>query len=196
MPTLIDLYNLIKEEAHPQYIIFCDLDGVLVDFDKGYSQLMKNYSQLIKNHSPHTYISHTDTPHADVQVKKEFWKTFNNAISSTNISEFKYWSELEWMPDGKQLWSYIKKYNPYILTAPTFNPESKEGKSLWVTKHLDNVRKLYFKSSSTKAEYSRKNRILIDDRAATVDDWNARGGIGILHVSAQDTIQQLKQLGL
>ena len=100
------------------------------------------------------------------------------------------------MPDGKQLWDYIKKYNPFILTAPTFNPESKEGKRVWVTKHLDNVRKLYFKSSTTKAEYSRKNRILIDDRAATVDDWNARGGIGILHTSAANTIKQLKQLGL
>jgi FMN phosphatase YigB (HAD superfamily) len=179
MQTLLDLYKIIREEEHPKYIIFCDMDGVLVDFDKGYYQLTGKH-----------------THHADVQVKKEFWKTFNNAISSQNTSEFKYWSELEWMSDGKQLWSYIKKYNPYILTAPTFNPESKEGKSLWVTKHLDNVRKLYFKSSSTKAEYSRKNRILIDDRAATIDDWNARGGIGILHVSAQDTIQQLKQLGL
>jgi len=179
MQTLLDLYKIIREEEHPKYIIFCDMDGVLVDFDKGYHQLTGKH-----------------THHADVQVKKEFWKAFNNAISSQNTSEFKYWSELEWMPDGKQLWGYIRKYNPYILTAPTFNPESKEGKSLWVTKHLDNVRKLYFKSSTTKSEYSRKNRILIDDRASTIDDWNARGGIGILHVSAQDTIQQLKQLGL
>ena len=179
MQTLLDLYKLIREEEHPKYIIFCDLDGVLVDFDKGYQQLTGK-----------------STHHADVQVKKEFWSTFNNAIVSQNTSEFKYWSELEWMPDGQQLWDYIKKYNPFILTAPTFNPESKEGKRVWVTKHLDNVRKLYFKSASTKAEYSRKNRILIDDRAATVDDWNARGGIGILHTSAANTIKQLKQLGL
>ena len=179
MQTLLDLYKLIREDEHPKYIIFCDLDGVLVDFDKGYKQLTGK-----------------PTHHADVQVKKEFWNIFNNAISSTNTSEFKYWSELEWMPDGQQLWNYIKKYTPYILTAPTFTPESKEGKRVWVTKHLDNVRKLYFKPASSKAEYSRKNRILIDDRAATIDDWNARGGIGILHVNATDTIQQLKQLGL
>jgi len=113
----------------------------------------------------------------NVQTKKEFWRTFNSAISNQNTSEFKYWSELEFMPDGKQLWDYIKKYTPYILTAPTFNPESKEGKHV-------------------KAEYSRKNRILIDDRAATIDDWRAKGGVGILHTSAADTIEQLKQLGL
>ena len=179
MKTLLDLYKLIREEEHPKYRIFCDLDGCLVDFDKGYQQLTGK-----------------PTHHADVQVKKEFWSTFNSSIKSQNTSEFKYWSELEWMSDGQQLWDYIKKYNPFILTAPTFNPESKEGKRVWVTKHLDNVRKLYFKSSSTKAEYSRKNHILIDDRAATVDDWNARGGIGILHTSAANTIKQLKQLGL
>jgi FMN phosphatase YigB (HAD superfamily) len=179
MPTLLDLYNLIREEAHPQYIIFCDLDGVLVDFDKGYKQLTGK-----------------PTNHADVQTKKEFWKTFNISISSNNTSEFKYWSELEFMPDGKQLWDYIKQYTPFILTAPTFNPESKEGKRVWVTNHLDNVRKLYFKSAATKAEYSRKNRILIDDRAATIDDWRSKGGVGILHTSAADTIEQLKQLGL
>ena len=179
MQTLLDLYKLIREEEHPKYIIFCDLDGVLVDFDKGYQQLTGK-----------------PTHHADVQVKKEFWSTFNKSIQSQNTSEFKYWSELEWMSDGQQLWDYIKKSNPFILTAPTFNPESKEGKRVWVTKHLDNVRKLYFKSSSTKSEYSRKNRILIDDRAATIDDWRAKGGVGILHTSAADTIQQLKQLGL
>jgi len=179
MSTLIDLYNLIKEEEHSKYVMFVDLDGVLVNFDKGYQKLTGK-----------------STHHADVQVKKDFWKTFNNSIKSQNTSEFKYWSELEWMHDGKQLWNYIKKYTPYILTAPTYNPESKEGKSLWVTKHLDNVRKLYFKSAATKAEYSRKNRILIDDRAATIDDWNARGGVGILHTNAANTIKQLKQLGL
>lgn len=179
MKTLLDLYKIIKEDEHPKYIIFCDLDGVLVDFDKGYYQLTGKH-----------------THHADVQVKKDFWKTFNDSIKNKDTSEFKYWSELEWMSDGKQLWDYIKKYTPYILTAPTFNPESKEGKMLWVTTNLDNVKKLYFKSAATKAEYSRKNRILIDDRKATIDDWISKGGIGIHHVSAADTIQQLKQLGL
>jgi hypothetical protein len=30
----------------------------------------------------------------------------------------------------------------------------------------------------------------------TIDEWNAKGGIGILHTSAADTIKQLKKLGL
>jgi hypothetical protein len=30
----------------------------------------------------------------------------------------------------------------------------------------------------------------------TIDEWNAKGGIGIFHTSADDTIKQLKKLGL
>ena len=37
---------------------------------------------------------------------------------------------------------------------------------------------------------------LIDDRKSNIDQWIASGGIGILHTSAADTIQQLKNLGL
>jgi len=179
MPTLLDLYRLIKEDTLPQYIIYCDLDGVLVDFDKGYLALTGK-----------------PTHHADVQNKNEFWSTFKDALKDKNTSEFKYWSELEWMPDGEQLWDYISKYNPFILTAPTINPESKEGKHTWVSSHLNNVKKVYFAYSSYKPEYSRKNRILIDDRKDTIDAWQAKGGIGIHHTSAASTIKQLKQLGL
>ena len=42
MYKLTDLYKQIKEEAEvttPQYKIYCDMDGVLVDFDKGYKAL-------------------------------------------------------------------------------------------------------------------------------------------------------------
>jgi hypothetical protein len=58
------------------------------------------------------------------------------------------------------------------------------------------MKKLYFKPAKFKQEFSGKNRILIDDRADTITNWNAQGGIGILHTSADNTIKQLKQLGL
>ena len=178
-PNLLDLYNLIKEDIKPKYIIFCDLDGVLVDFDKGYQKLTGK-----------------PTHHADVQVKKEFWKTFNDSIKSKNITEFEYWSELEWMPDGKQLWDCIKPYNPFILTAPTINPESKEGKTYWVQNNIGPVRELIFAFSFDKPKYSRKNHILIDDREETIKAWNAKGGIGIHHTSTRDTIEKLETLGI
>jgi 5'(3')-deoxyribonucleotidase len=174
MPNLLDLYEAIK----PKYTIFCDMDGVLVDFDKGYKDL--------------TGIA---THHADTQGRDEFWNLFKRSLEEKGMSEYEYWANLDWQPGGKELWSYIKKYNPYILTAPSLNPESREAKSDWVQR-LDGMKKIYFKPAKFKSDFSGKNRILIDDRKDTIDRWNAAGGIGILHTSAEDTIKQLQNLGL
>lgn len=173
-PTLLDLYEVIK----PKYIIFCDMDGVLVDFDKGYKDL--------------TGVA---THHADSQGRDEFWNLFNTSLEEKGISEYEYWSNLDWQPGGKELWNYISPYKPYILTAPTYNPESREGKRDWVQR-LSGMKNIYFRPAKSKSDFSGKNRILIDDRADTIDRWNAAGGIGILHTSAPTTIEQLKQLGL
>jgi 5'(3')-deoxyribonucleotidase len=173
-PTLLDLYETIK----PKYIIFCDMDGVLVDFDKGYKDLTGKY-----------------TKHVDVQDKNDFWKLLDKSLKEKGLTEYDYWVNLPWMPDGKELWNYIKPYKPYILTAPTLNPESKEGKREWVQR-LDGMKNIYFKPAKFKSDFSGKNRILIDDREDTINRWNEAEGIGILHTSATNTIEQLKQLGL
>lgn len=170
--------KVMNEKKETKYVIFCDMDGVLVDFDKGYEEL-----------------TGLNTKHADVQDSNDFWSKFKDSLEEKNMTEYDYWSKLDWMPDGKQLWNYIEKYNPYILTAPSRDPESKQGKKDWVQR-LDNMKNIYFRPASSKSSFSRKNRILIDDRADTIEKWNAKGGIGILHTSAQDTIEQLKKLGL
>jgi hypothetical protein len=180
-----------KEMGEKKYVIFCDMDGVLVDFDKGYKDL--------------TGLS---TKQADAQGKSEFWKLFGKSLKEKNISDKSYWASLDWMPDGKQLWSYISPYNPYVLTAPSINMdipfedryklennESMQGKTEWVQR-LPNMRKLYFRSAGRKADFAGPDKILIDDRKDTIDSWNANGGIGILHTSAANTIKQLQDLGL
>ena len=58
------------------------------------------------------------------------------------------------------------------------------------------MKKIYFAAAKNKAKFSHQNNILIDDRKDTIDAWNAKGGIGILHTSAASTIAQLKELGL
>jgi hypothetical protein len=173
-PTLLDLYETIK----PKYIIFCDMDGVLVDFDKGYEDLTGKH-----------------TKHVDLQDKNEFWGLLAHSLNKKGLTEYDYWVNLEWMPDGKELWNYIKPYSPYILTAPSRNPESKIAKREWVER-LDGMKNIYFRKASLKPEFSGKNRILIDDRADTIDVWKSKGGIGIYHTSSLNTIKQLKDLGL
>jgi len=39
------------------------------------------------------------------------------------------------------------------------------------------------------------NKLCIDDYSLNISAWQAKGGIGILHDNAGDTIKQLKKLG-
>lgn len=154
------------------YIIYCDMDGVLVDFERGYAEL-------------------TNTkPAKSFNGKAEFWEPISKAGAQ-------WWANLPWMPDGQELWRYIKKYNPNILSAPSQDPSSKIGKEAWLKMNLQNsFKKAYFYNRANKKLFAGPNRILIDDMKQTIDEWNAAGGVGIFHTSAADTISQLKKLGL
>ena len=154
------------------YTIFCDMDGVIVDFEKGYTELTNTI------------------PTKSFNGKAEFWEPISKAGAQ-------WWANLDWMPDGQELWRYIKKYKPNILSSPSQDPSSKVGKEAWLKMNLQNsYKKAYFYNRSNKQLFSDKNRILIDDLPQTIDEWNAKGGIGILHTSAANTIKELKKLGL
>jgi hypothetical protein len=140
--------------------------------------------------------------------KYEFWNIFRESLTNKKITEKYFWENLDWMPDGKQLWEYISQYAPYILTAPAANHdlptniryklehnESKQGKLEWV-KRLPNMKKIYFKDSNFKQDLSGPNKILIDDRPQIIEKWNEKGGIGILHTSSKNTSIELQKLGL
>jgi hypothetical protein len=165
----MELARLREEET--EYTIYCDMDSVLVDFDRGYQELTGMTSQQ-----------------ADAKGVETFWDPISKAGA-------KFWITLDWMPDGKQLWDYIRKYNPILLSAPSREESSKLGKRVWVKRELPGV-KLILKYASQKQEYASPTSILIDDRQKNIDQWEAAGGIGILHTSTPDTIKQLQQLGL
>jgi len=99
------------------------------------------------------------------------------------------------MPDGKQLWSYIEGYKPEILSAPSSSKTSRIGKKQWMYQHLPGV-VLHLAKREEKMHYAGENRILIDDLVTNIREWEANGGIGILHTSAENTISKLKELGL
>jgi 5'(3')-deoxyribonucleotidase len=154
------------------YKIFCDMDGVLVDFERGYKELT--------GISTKQYVKGDDA----------FWQPIDAGGPS-------FWANLPWMSDGQELWRYIKKYKPYILSSPSRSQTSRVGKDAWLKMHLQNsYNKAYFYSRANKQLFSDKNRILIDDLPNTINEWNAKGGIGILHTLAANTIKELKKLGL
>lgn len=166
---MISLKELIVEQI--DYDIYCDLDGVLVDFNGGYKEL-----------------TGMNTKKATKLPLSDFWEPIDKAGES-------WWTELNWMSDGKKLWSYIKKYSPTILSAPSRNESSKIGKRKWVKKNIGSVN-LILVPSYEKKNYSSKNSILIDDTLKNINEWERSGGIAIHHKSTQSTLKMLKQLGI
>jgi hypothetical protein len=160
-----------NQKQNMGYKIYSDMDGVLVDFEKGYEKL------------------------TGIDLKGEYRPDGENFWKPIEQAGVGYWAGLEWMPDGKQLWSYLKPFNPILLSAPSRSQSSRIGKHVWV-KHKIPGTKLILRYASQKQELATPESILIDDRQVNIDQWKAAGGIGILHTSTANTIQQLQKLGL
>jgi len=156
-----------------KYTIYCDMDGVLCDFDKRFMEFSNGIP-------PSQYENEFG--------KKAFWEL----ISKKGVG---FWVGIPWMPDGKQLWNYIKPYNPSLLSAPSREESSRLGKRLWVRNNIPGT-KLILRQAEQKQEFANPNAILIDDRTSNIQQWRDKGGIGIMHTSANETIKQLKELGL
>ena len=165
------LVREIMEE--PKYKIFSDMDGVLTDFDDSFKKASDGIA-------PRDYEKKFG--------KDKFWEL----IDGGGVG---YWVGMPYMPDGETYWNYIKDYDVELLSSPSRSNTSRLGKRLWVRNNMPGV-KLTLAQAYLKKNYAAPNHILIDDRKSNIDEWRAAGGIGILHTSAADTIQQLKKLGL
>jgi 8-oxo-dGTP pyrophosphatase MutT (NUDIX family)/5'(3')-deoxyribonucleotidase len=149
------------------YKIFLDMDGVIADFDKGVADTF--------GESADTVISSLGN--------MNFWKQVND------LDHF--WLHLEPMPDSKQLWDYVKKYEVTLLTTPVnFVKTCKQDKKDWAKKYLGDIDVIF---SASKEKYSEPQAILIDDREDNIKKFQEAGGIGILHTSAKNTIEQLEK---
>jgi FMN phosphatase YigB (HAD superfamily) len=153
-----------------EYKIYCDMDGVLVDFDKGYKDLTG-----VELDGEHRSDDH-------------FWDPINDA-------GYDFWINLPWASDGKRLWTYIEKYSPELLSAPSRQTESRVAKNDWVNRELPGTH-LILRSAKHKKDFAAPNAILIDDRLDNIQGWRDAGGIGIHHINTKHTIDQLKSLGL
>ena len=177
MIKLADYYSELKEQdkelEKKKYKIYCDMDGVLTDFDSRF--------EYFGGMPPKEYESKYGI--------KKFWELIDDEVG------VRFWVGMSWMPDGKELWNFIKPYTPIILSAPSRQNESRLGNRLWIKNNLPGT-KLILASAENKPNYSEENHILIDDRKPTIEKWIAKGGIGIYHTSAKSSIDQLKDLNL
>lgn len=148
------------------------MDGVLTDFDNQF----KRYTGV----SPDTY----DKSHS----VSEFW----GEIEKAGLA---YWVGMEWMPEGKKLWNFIKNYDVEILSAPSRSKLSVIGKQMWVKTMLKPKPKLNLVKASDKKKFANSNTILIDDKVENINQWVNAGGIGILakRDNIDSVIQKLKK---
>ena len=120
----------------------------------------------------------------DFESDTDKWKKIDK------IKDF--WSHMPWMSDGKKLWAFLAPLNPTILTAPSFNAGCRPGKIEWCRRELGADVPIIVEKN--KQQYADSDSILIDDRKKNIDAWKAAGGVGILHTSTSNTIEQLRQI--
>lgn len=199
-------YILITEEKG-KHQIYCDMDGVLVDFVKGAvrqinSDLVDESLQGKKLNALRAKLDELNKKKVkddDININSSLaLPEARDYMYSRLSSDKKWWAELPWMPDGKRLWNYIKKYNPYILTTPMNSKASEEGKRIWVEYNLGIPRgRIIF--SHNKHEHAKDGEIpnvLIDDFLnRNVIPFRDAGGIAIHHTSSDLSIDELKKLG-
>ena len=153
--------------------IYCDMDGVLADF-----------------------VSFT-TKHLGKPFTDEYWSDLPDNL----------FYQLSPMQDAKHLWNFIGKYNPNILTAiprESRGPVAKRAandKKLWMKKHFGvSEDRIYAIERINKKNFAidgrdKRPNLLIDDYLRNVQDFRKRGGLGVHHISARNTIKELKSIG-
>jgi hypothetical protein len=94
--------------GNKSYKVYCDMDGCLVNFEKGVRVLLKTGSSNLE--------------------KTRMWE----GISGAPL----WFEQLEWQMDGRRLWSAIKHLNPDILTGVPDIESSRVEKFNWCKREL------------------------------------------------------------
>lgn len=151
-----------------------DLDGTLVDFVK--------QTEKHTGFTPDELQKQGGDPKMWGEIKKH---------------GLDFWKNMPWIEGSKKVWDVVKKYGPKILTAPSRSiEECKPGKMKWVETNLGSNVPVLFSRASEKSNHADPHSILIDDLQKNVDAWKAKGGVGILFKSPQQTIKELEKLGI
>ena len=138
--------------------LYCDLDGVLADFEKGIHNKFKKYPSELN----------------EVMM----WNVLRKSKT--------FYENLEWMPEGKALWERIKIFNPIILTGCPFNyPSAVEQKLNWCARELGPHVKVITCKTKEKPKYCKKGDVLIDDRDIIMSEWIDKGGKYILYTEGK-----------
>lgn len=181
---------LTEEDYYPKYQIYCDMDGVLTDYEKRFIELLRKEGH--KYYSKEVINQVTRPKHFEKLEGEGELENFTD-----NYIGLDFWTGMEWMPNGRQLWSFIQPYNPVILTSPSKHNTSRLGKRLWVKEHLVPAPPVEFRFGEAKSDFANENAILIDDKPSNLEAFASKGGIAleVKDGEIQSVINKLKELG-
>lgn len=222
------LRRLIIEELEsedraiePASEVYCDMDGVLVDFETGANELLarlmvgdvdahwarmpkiiKRIEQAREELDGAVAFSHRDMMGRAV-------KNLMFDVVGNHPEEF--FANLPPLPDGAdELWSFLtgSGRTVHILSAPidrrstAIGGDAGDGKQAWISANLTpHPASVNIVPANQKHKYAVQQdgtrNVLIDDKPSNVDEWEQSGGIGVLHVpgGGSSTIGRLSDLG-
>lgn len=165
----------------PRFTIYCDMDGVLTDFEAQFDHYYGMSAREFSNAKGPTIMK--------------------KAVDDIGLD---FWAKMPLFPGALELWSYISKYQPIILSSPSTFKYAKQGKDIWIANNLRPAPSdIIYKQTGHKEEAIQglpeseiKRSILIDDYYKNLAPWKALGAIGITHRSAEQTINILKKFRL
>ena len=108
--------------------------------------------------------------------------------------------DLHPMEDAHTLWNFLNEtyHDVQVLTAipkRAHFPYAVNDKREWVHKHFGkNVKVNFGPYAYDKQFHCKPGDILIDDMQINIDQWNAVGGYGILHTSAESSLEEFAKV--
>lgn len=151
--------------------LFLDCDGVLADFVGGATELLGMHP----------------TEFEDTYSEAEMW----NRIEQNHG----FFGNLKPLPDAYELFDAVKHLNPIILTGRPRGEWAIEQKLLFRDKYFPGTEMIVCRSKD-KIKHAKPGDVIVDDFVKWQHIWEAGGGIWVLHKSAKESIQKLKELGV
>ena len=151
------------------------MDGVLCNFEKRFTELYGKDALGARD-------------------RKNFTTNWPNFIMDGNFEN------LEWFPGGKELLHFIQYATDWeveILSSSggeKFHSEVAAQKVVWLCNKGIPYKANIVPGRKHKTAYATPETILIDDTEDIIVNFNAAGGLGILHKDINETLAKLRTL--
>ena len=154
--------------------LWLDCDGVLADFDTPANAHLGMYT-------------------------REYEEKFGTDAFWAKIGEIEdFYRNLPLLPDALELYDAVAHLRPGILTgAPShLGEKARHDKFAWAHDKFGVFQRVVVCRSKDKAEYCVPGDIIVDDWPKHRRKWESAGGTWVHHTSAEDSIAQLKEMGI